>query len=518
VAAGAVGEGSLDLQEVKERRIVLRNGVAFSFLIAVSMSLHAEPVRPNILWLIAEDLGQDLSCYGAAGVRTPRLDRFASEGVRYTHAYTITAVCSSSRSSFMTGMYAFTIGAHNHRSHRDDGYRLPAGVEVLGDLFRRAGYLTANVRQFAKQGDDGKFFKGTGKTDWNFRYAGAPGKPFDTDKWDDLKRRQPFFAQINFSETHRGQEWNTAQEHIGEKADPAKVALPPYYPDHPVAREDWAQYLNTVMALDRKVGYVLDRLKEDGLADNTIVVFFGDNGRAMMRDKQWPYESGLKVPLIIRYPPGVPAPPQIGAGRTDDRLVMSIDWSATSLWMAGIARPEKMQGRTFLGPEAVDRAYVYGGRDRGDETVDRIRTVRDKRFRYLRNYYPSRPFLQMNRYKETSYPTVALMRILHERGQLNATQEVLMQPTRPAEELYDLERDPHEIHNLAADPQYAGTLERLRRELDVWIGQIDDQGRFPEPPDVVARCEAEMEKAYGKKIEGVRQRMLERLGVSPKGP
>lgn len=475
-------------------------------------------VRPNILWLISEDMGLDMGCYGTPEAHTPRLDRLASEGARYTHAYTITAVCSTSRSSFMTGMYAFTIGAHNHRSHRDDGYTLPEGVEVLTDLFRRAGYVTANIRRFAKPGDDDRFFKGTGKTDWNFTYTGRSGAPFDTDTWEDLKGRQPFFAQINFSETHRGREWDTAQTHIREKADPAKVVIPPYYPDHPVVREDWAQYLNSVMALDRKIGYVLDRLEEDGLADTTIVVFFGDNGRAMMRDKQWPYESGLSVPLIIRYPKGVPSPPQIRPGQTDGRLVQSIDWSATALWMAGIERPAKMQGRTFLGPEVVEREYAYGGRDRGDETVDRIRTVRDKRFRYIRNYYPERPFLQLNRYKESSYPTVALMRLLHERGQLNAKQEVLMQPTRSAEELYDLEHDPHETRNLADDSRYAEPLQRLRCELDAWIDRIDDQGRFPEPATVVAKHEAEMAKAYEKKMAVVRQRMLERLDAAEKKP
>ncbi len=477
----------------------------------LSQASKPDVKRPNILWLIAEDMGKDLGCYGTREARTPRLDHLASQGVRYTHAYTVTAVCSSSRSSFMTGMYAFSIGAHNHRSHRHDGFRLPNGVEVLSDTFRRAGYFTANIRTFAKPGDDHRFFAGTGKTDWNFTYTGAAGKPFDTDSWDDLKRHEPFFAQVNFSETHRGREWNTAHRHIRHAADPARVVLPTYYPDHPIVREDWAQYLNAVMALDRKAGYVLDRLKEDGLDDNTIVLFFGDNGRAMMRDKQWPYESGLSVPFIIRYPPGILPPAQIQPGRVDDRMILSIDWAAASLWMAGIARPEKMQGRSFLGPEAFARELVFGGRDRGDETVDRIRTVRDKRYRYIRNDYPDRPFLQLNRYKETSYPTITLMRFLHERGQLDANQAFLMQPTRPPEELYDLQTDPHEIRNLAADPAYVATLRRLRTNLDEWIVQINDQGRFPEPPEVVARHESEMRKAYETRLPLARQRVLDRL-------
>ncbi len=260
--------------------------------------------QPNILWLIAEDFGPHLGCYGTKEVSSPNLDRLASEGLRYTRFYTTAPVCSPSRSAFMTGMYQTTIGAHNHRSHRDDGYTLPNGVRVLTDWLRDAGYFTANVREFpAPIG-----FKGTGKTDWNFTYenrstngrtnplvrrgdAAAPYlAPFDSDKWTDLRAHQPFFAQVNFQETHR-------QFHAPKHADPNKVELPPYYPDHPVARADWAEYLDSATELDRKCGLVLRQLIRDGLADNTVVVFFGDNGQAHVRGKQFCYESGLSVPL-----------------------------------------------------------------------------------------------------------------------------------------------------------------------------------------------------------------------------
>ncbi|RME96269.1 MAG: DUF229 domain-containing protein, partial [Verrucomicrobia bacterium] len=235
--------------------------------------------RPNILWLIAEDLGPELGCYGHPEVRTPHLDRLAAEGVRYTRMFTTGPVCSASRSAFMTGMYQMSIGAHNHRSHRHDGFRLPPGVRVLTDWLRDAGYFTANIVDLTGDPQE-KFFRGTGKTDWNFTYD---GQPFDSKRWADLKDHQPFYAQINFPETHRGHSWDTAHEHIEQPADPAKVKLPPYYPDHPEARADWAQYLNAVMALDRKIGFVLQKLEEDGLADNTVVVFMGDHGRAMIR-------------------------------------------------------------------------------------------------------------------------------------------------------------------------------------------------------------------------------------------
>lgn len=486
--------------------------IAIAALLAVPAIVRGQAKRPNILWIIGEDIGPEQSCYGTPQVWTPHLDGLAAAGGRYTRAFTVTPVCSTSRSSFMTGMYAFTIGAHNHRSHRGDGFTLPPGVQVLTDHFRGEGYFTANIRQLAKSGDD-KFYSGTGKTDWNFKYSGDAGKPFDSANWDDLKANQPFFAQINFSETHRGGAWNKAHKVIEKTADPFKVKTPPYYPDHLIVGEDWAQYLNAVMSLDKKVGYVLKRLEEDGLAENTVVIFFGDHGRAHVRGKQWPYDSGLHVPLIIRWPKHFPAPPQIKPGEVDDRLIASIDWSATSLAIAGITPPLIMQGRVFLGQKADKnmRRYVFGGRDRGDETVDRIRTVRDKRYRYIRNFYPDRPFLQMNRYKESSYPVLALLRILHERGELTGPPAQLLAPTRPTEELYDLDNDPYEIHNLAESKLHAATLARLCGALDAWIIEINDQGRFSEDPAIPAASEARMHQIYKHQMEAAHRRMLKRL-------
>lgn len=466
--------------------------------------------RPNILWLIGEDLGPELACYGHPAVRTPNLDRLAAEGVRYTRAFTVAPVCSTSRSAFMTGMYQTTIGAHNHRSHRNDGYILPPGVRVLTDRLRDAGYFTANVVNLTGDPQE-RFFRGTGKTDWNFTYE---GEPFDSSKWSDLKEHRPFYAQINFSETHRGGDWNNAHKHIEQPANPADVVMPPYYPDHPEARADWAQYLNAVMALDRKVGRVLEQLDADGLAANTVVVFMGDHGRAMIRGKQWPYDSGLRIPFLIRWPDGIPAPEGWRAGSVDNRLVASIDLTATTLWIAGVPPPLTMQGRVFLGPDAVARRFVFGGRDRGDETVDRIRTVRSERYRYLRNYFPERPFLELNRYKEFSYPVISLMRDLHAEGRLNDVQARLLAPTRPPEELYDLVADPYEIHNLVGSPEHEGVLNELRTALDTWLIESNDQGRFPEPKEVTDAFDRQMSKSYDARIRA----RDERLGRKVKTP
>jgi arylsulfatase A-like enzyme len=431
--------------------------------------------RPNILWLVAEDFGPELGCYGTAQVWSPNLDRLAAEGVRYTRAYTTAPVCSASRSAFMTGMYQTSIGAHNHRSHRDDGYRLPPGVRVISDRMRDAGYFTANLRELPRSFG----FSGTGKTDWNFAHD---GEPFDSDQWADLKTHRPFFAQINFQETHR-------RFHAPRKADPAKVAIPPYYPDHPVTRQDWAQYLDAASELDRKVGLILRQLEADGLAENTIVVFMGDHGQAHVRGKQFCYEEGLHIPLIIRWPKAATPPGSFQPGTVSDRLIEAIDLAPTFLDIAGVTRPERMQGEIFLGDRAAPpRRYAFGARDRCDETVFRLRTVRDARYRYIRNFTPERPFLQPNEYKERSYPVWNLLKELDAQGKLTPVQKVLTAPTMPGEELYDMDNDPHEIHNLATSdkPEHRAELEHLRGVLERWIEETDDQGRFFETASVVA--------------------------------
>ena len=446
-------------------------------LFLVSSAFAAEknnPARPNILWLIAEDFGQHLGSYGTKEVWTPNLDTLASEGMRFDRFYTTAPVCSPSRSAFMTGMYQTTIGAHNHRSHRDDGFKLPADVRVFTDWLRDAGYYNANVREFPRP----IAFKGTGKTDWNFSYE---GKPFDGDRWEDLKSRQPFYAQVNFQETHR-------TFHAPKRADPSKVEIPPYYPDHPVTRADWAEYFDAATELDRKVGLVLKQLERDGLSDNTIIFFFGDNGQAHVRGKQFCYESGLLVPLIIKWPKNIPAPSQYKPGKKSNQLIAAIDLAPTTLEIAGVRKPPGMQGECFLGDSAArPREYVFGARDRCDETVFRFRTVRDMRYRYIRNFTPDRPFLQKNNYKEKQYPVWNLLKELNSEGKLTPEQAQLCAATMPEEELYDLEKDPHEIHNLARDPRSQPVLQRLRQVLEKWIQDSKDQGSVFEPSDVVAR-------------------------------
>jgi len=439
-------------------------------LLALSTNLNAleEPVqRPNILWLIAEDMGPALGCYGQENVSTPNLDKLASEGVRYTHFYTTSPVCSPSRSAFMTGMYATTIGAHMHRTPGPDKKPLPEGVRFLPAWFRDAGYFTANLRNFPEA--FGFTFKG--KQDWNFTHT---DRGFDSAEWADLKAHQPFMAQINFFETHRGFPTSGA-------ADPSKIDLPPYYPDHPIARQDYASYLDSATELDRKIGLVLDQLEKDGLASNTVVIFMADNGEAHVRGKQFCYEEGLHVPLLIRWPTAFPPPKHFSPGSVDDRLLEAIDLAPTLLEIVGAPVPPKMQGMAFLGDRVGQpKQYVFGARDRCDDTTMRLRTVRDARYRYIRNFTPEVPFLAPNAYKERQYPVWNLLKELYAEGKLTPPQAALCAPRQPEEELYDLDNDPHQILNLVSsdNPEHRTTIERLRKVMLEWIENTNDQGRF----------------------------------------
>ena len=445
--------------------------LACLLFILLSSAPAADVARPNILWLIAEDFGPHLSCAGTREVWTPHLDKLAADGVRYTRFYN-GMVCSVSRSSFMTGMHAVSIGAQNHRTPNKKP--LPDGVRLLTAWMRDAGYFTANVVQLPESCG----FKGAGKTDWNFLFD---GKAFDSSNWADLQTHQPFYAQVNFKETHR-------DYHAPQKADPAKVEIPPYYPDHPVTRKDWAEYLDSATELDRKIGLILETLQRDGLADNTIVVFFGDNGQSHVRGKQFCYEEGLLVPLVIRWPKSYPAPAHFQPGTLDSRLLAGIDLAPTMLDLAGASKPAKMQGRIFLGERSEPpREFVFSSRDRCDETSMRIRAVRDEQYRYIRNFTPEVPFLATNNYKERQYPVWNLLKELHAEGKLTPAQDFLCQPRRPDEELYDMTADPFQITNLATSdqPEHRSALNKLRGTLEKWIEDIDDQGRIPEPADVL---------------------------------
>lgn len=446
---------------------------------AAQLRISQAANRPNILWLISEDTSPDLACYGHPLVKTPNLDKLAAEGARYTNAFAAGPVCSASRSGFMTGMYQTSIGAHHHRSHRDDGYVLRPPVAVITEFFRRAGYYTCNAA--------GLNYKQKGKTDWNFT---PTTQAFDGTDWSQRQPGQPFFAQINFNHTHRD-----FKRDKKNPIDPSRVELPPYYPDHPIARRDWADYLESVQLLDTEIGVTLQWLEKEGMANNTIVMYFGDHGRCHVRGKQWLYEEGIRIPVIIRWPG------HIQPGTVVDDFISAIDFAPTFLQAVGIAPPQHLQGHNFFGPGKKKQDYIFAARDRCDGTADRIRCVRSKRYKYIRNYYPDRPYTQFNGYKKLQYPVLTLMQVLHKEGKLTPEQAQFMAPTRPKEELYDLQNDPHELHNLADDRKLRGVLREHSRRLDQWIKATGDQGEQPEDPKIVAYWQNNMTESYKQQME-----------------
>ena len=457
--------------------------------------------RPNILWIVGENLKLDLGCYGAKNVKTPNLDKLASEGERYTKVFSTSPVCAPSRSAFFVGMYQTTTDTHNMRSHREDDYRLPEGVRPITHRLKDVGYYTANLKTM--NGEE----IGSGKLDLNFVNE---GKLYDGSKWEELKKNQPFFAQMNTLEceydiydrnTWRQPrvEWKGEKEH--EKIATAdNVTPPPYYPDHPIVREEWARYLNSVSGMDKTIGKVLRQLKKDGLAENTIVMFFGDNGRIEPRGIHWCYDTGLHVPMIVKWPKSYPAPANYMPGAVKDEVVSLIDLTPTTLGFAGIDKPYGMHGRIFLGNQVgPKRTYAFSARDRVDETVNRVRSVRGKKYHYIRNYYPDRHFTSLNRYKEKCFPIKPLMRKLMAEGKLSGPSADLMSPNVAPEQLFDTEADPHEIKNLANSkkPEHRKALLAMRTALDTWIVETQDRGEFPEPEEIVAPFDKEMHDWFG---------------------
>ena len=452
-------------------------------LIAVFLLISALPVsaqsRPNILWISAEDISPDLGSYGDGYARTPNLDKLASQGVRFAKAFSVAPVCAPSRSAIITGMYATSIGSHHMRSKAVP----PAGVKAFPEYLRAAGYYCTN----------------NSKTDYNFEAPPSNTPPVTV--WDESNRKahwrnrapgQPFLAVFNLIVTHESQirtgkeefAKNTAGLKPEDRHDAARAVLPPYYPDTPVVRNDWARYHDLITAMDLQAAELLKQLEEDGLTENTIVFFWGDHGRGLPRAKRWLYDSGIRVPLIVRWPG------QLQPGTVREDLVSLLDLAPTVLSLAGVPVPSHMQGQVFLGKgTAPARQYVFAHRDRMDEAYDRMRAVHDGRYEYIRNYFPGRPYAQHIDYME-EMPTMREMRRVHkehfnalspEYGKvMTEAQQLFFQPEKPAEELYDLGADPHEVKNLATSEAHQSQLKRLREALDQWQKETKDLGDIPE--------------------------------------
>ncbi len=438
-----------------------------------------EQSRPNILWIMIEDWGTELSCYGAKGVYTPNIDKLASQGIRYNWAFTTAPVCSTSRSAMMTGFHQNFIGANQHREHNKKP--LPDGIKPIPQLMQEAGYFTALM---------------SWKVDVNFLPDRKEELFMGTD-WSQRKPGQPFFARITFSGTHRQFERDPVRP-----IDIDDVELPPYYADTPLCRRDWANGLEQMQIVDREVGELLKRLDEEGLTDNTLVFFCADNGRCHIRGKQFLYDGGIRVPLIVRWPG------KIAPGQVSDDLVMAIDICATILDVAGVEPPVPLHGKSLFGEEIKHRKYIFAARDKMDETHDAMRAIRSRDYKLILNLMPERPYLQFNRYKEGAYPMLAEMSVLYLEGKLTPEQAAFFAPHKPPIELYDLRTDPYELHNVADDPRYAEVKATLLAELENWRKNVihdkgvDDEfraeGVFPDtcPTDTVDDWTAAHEEEY----------------------
>ncbi len=406
------------------------------------------PTKPNILWIAIEDWSPDLSCYGTKGIHTPHVDQLAAQGIRYERAFTTSPVCSTSRSAMMTGFHQNYIGANQHREY--DKQPLPHGIKPIPHLMREAGYFTVLM---------------SSKIDCNF-VPNTRAELFEGKDWSERNRDQPFFARITFGGTHRA--W---------KRDPVRpidikdVELPPYYADTPFVRRDWANGLEQMQLVDREIGLLLKRLDDEGLSDNTIVFFIGDHGRCHIRGKQFLYDGGIRIPMIMRWPG------KVEKGQVSDDLVMSIDICATILDAAGAKPPVPLHGKNLLSDDVNQRQYVFAARDKMDETHDAMRAVRSRDHKLILNLMPERPWCQFNRYKEGSYPVLAEMNVLNLQGKLTPQQAAFFAASKPAVELFDLNNDPHEVANVADDPAYADVKRRLLAELANWrTSVIEDQG------------------------------------------
>jgi uncharacterized sulfatase len=399
------------------------------------------PEKPNILWITCEDISPYLGCYGDPFAITPNLDRLAGQSIVYDNAYVTAPVCAPVRSCLITGVYATSLGTQHLRSE----IKLPSFIQPFPKLMRAAGYYCTNNY----------------KEDYNFTDNTIWDESSQTAHWRNRAIGQPFFSVFNLMSTHQGK-INGPDEEFNAKwrsklapeelHDADALVLPPYYPDTPMVRKIWARYYDLITYMDEEVRELLDALEADALTDNTIVFFFSDHGMGLPRFKRTLYDSGLRIPLMVRVPGRwqhlvSPAP----GGRTD-RLVSTIDIPPTVLQLAGVTVPDHMQGRAFLGPQpAPPREYIFGAASRVDEVYEVSRCVRDRRYKYIRNFMPHLSYIQPSEYPDRA-EIMQELRGIAERGELIGPQKPLWEPSKPVEELYDTQADPHEIENRCPGP------------------------------------------------------------------
>lgn len=425
--------------------------------------------KPNILWIVTEDISPALGCYSDEYAKTPNLDHFASGGILYENAFATAPICAPSRSCLITGLYATSLGTQHLRTE----VVKPDTIKTFPVYLKKAGYFVTNY----------------GKTDYNFNPDGIWDYwEQDLTPWRKRKGKQPFFSFLNIGNTHEGpgnieEAYQHAVEDLPDSLfhDPGKAKLPPYFPDTPEMRRIWAHYYDLVSDMDVQVGKVLKYLEEDGLLGNTIIFFFSDHGFGLPRYKRWLYNSGLHVPLIIYLPPKYQHYAHLEDASVSEDLVSFVDFAPTILNLAGIKVPAYMQGKTFLG-ENVDRPrkYVFGARSRADDMYEVSRAVVAKDYIYIRNYLPYLPYIQPGYIFSDRKSSFRELRKRYLANELSK-ESLKMWQTKPIEELYNLKNDPYEQNNLAKDTNYKDIRDFLHDQLKNWIIQTRDIGFLFEP-------------------------------------
>ncbi|WP_324025359.1 sulfatase [Maribacter sp. BPC-D8] len=429
--------------------------------------------KPNIIWLMAEDMSTDLACYGLPNVKTPNLDKMATDGVRFDNAFVTNPICSPSRSAMMIGTHQVKTNTHNHRSNRD--IPLDKQFTPMTQKLREAGYTTI-------LGNHSVMKKGR-KIDVNFKHEPIGSWDGETnfglfDKYDNFEKAdEPFFAQIQLVATHRGDWWNEVREKSEHPVDPDNVEMPSYMADHPAIRLDWAKYLDQIEYIDNEVGMIFKELEEKNMADNTVVIFIGDNGRCNIKGKGYLHDPGLRIPLIVYYPE------QFKGGEVRKDVVSATDITASILDFAQIEIPTYMTGQPIFDAN-FNREYVYGARDLWDEIDEKSRAITSDEWKYIRNDKPEIPFDAHQAYLEFYRPAVHIMRQLKKEGKLTDEQKFFFEDTKPVEELYNLKNDPQELVNLATNAEYETILTQMRAKTIDFDNRMKPVSDIYEPKSV----------------------------------
>lgn len=456
--------------------------VAMVCLCTLTTPAKDKPEKYNILWLTCEDISPTLSFYGDSTAHTPNLDKLAKESLIYTNAYSVVGVCAPSRSAIITGMYPASIGtmhmrtAHDYAGWGDRKYPVKTdATDVAGEPIRQySAVVPEMVKCFTEYlRASGYYCTNNVKTDYQFA---APVTAWDANSnkatWENCPEGKPFFAVFNHEVTHESRMW--MNKNLAQTVSPGSVSLPAYYPENPIVRQDVARNYSNIELLDKQIGEKIADLKKAGLYDKTIIFFFSDHGGPLPRGKREIYDSGLRVPFLVHFPEGA------HAGIVDD-LISFVDLAPTILSLAGISPPEYLQGQAFLGkykaPEP--RKYIFGSGDRFDEFSDRIRIVRDKRYLFVKNYYPEKPAYKDVAYRKQMDMMKELLR-LRDTEKLSGSTAYWFRLTKTQEEFYDCETDPFNLNNLIGDPRYADKIAELRKALDQHIKNIDDKAEIPE--------------------------------------